>query len=69
MTITDLITESDYAAQRGVSVRTVQRERAQRIGPPFIKLGRVIYYRPAAIEAWLLAQEQAQPRAKRGAAA
>jgi len=69
MTITDLITEADYAAQRGVSVRTVQRERAQRIGPPFIKLGRVIYYRPAAIENWLLAQEQAQPRAKRGAAA
>jgi len=69
MTITDLITEADYAAQRGVSVRTVQRERAQRLGPPFIKLGRVIYYRPAAIETWLLAQEQAQPRAKRGAAA
>ncbi|QIE42326.1 helix-turn-helix domain-containing protein [Rhodobacteraceae bacterium SC52] len=69
MTLQDLITESNYAAQRGVSVRTVQRERAQRIGPPFIKLGRVIYYRPAAIEAWLLAQEQAQPRAKGRAAA
>ena len=68
MTIQDLITEADYAAARGVSLRTVQRERAQRIGPPFIKLGRNIYYRPAAIEAWLLAQEQAQPRAKQGAA-
>jgi hypothetical protein len=45
----------------------VQRERAQRIGPPFIKLGRKIYYRPAAIEQWLLAQEQAQPRAKQSA--
>ena len=69
MNISDLITEADYAAQRGVSVRTVQRERAQRIGPPFIKLGRVIYYRPAAIEAWLLEQEKAQPRARRGTAA
>jgi hypothetical protein len=49
---------------RGVSVRTVQRERALRLGPPFIKLGRSIFYRPAAIETWLLAQEQAQPRAK-----
>ncbi len=68
MIIKDLISENDYAAARGVSVRTVQRERAQRIGPPFIKLGRTIYYRPAAIEAWLLAQEQAQPRANRGAA-
>jgi hypothetical protein len=63
MTISDLIPEASYAASRGVSVRTVQRERAQRIGPPFIKLGRVVYYRPAAIEGWLLAQEQVQPRA------
>lgn len=68
MTISDLITETDYAAQRGVSLRTVQRERAQRIGPPYIKLGRNIYYRPAAIEQWLLAQEQMQPRAKHSAA-
>lgn len=68
MTLTDLITEADYAAARGVSVRTVQRERAQRIGPPFIKLGKQIFYRPAAIEAWLLAQEQAQPRAPKTAA-
>jgi len=67
MDLQDLIPEADYAAQRGVSVRTVQRERAQRIGPPFIKLGRNIYYRPAAIQEWLLAQEQAQPRAKQSA--
>ncbi|NCQ23686.1 MAG: hypothetical protein COW54_05940 [Rhodobacteraceae bacterium CG17_big_fil_post_rev_8_21_14_2_50_63_15] len=66
--IQNLIPEEGYAEWRGVSLRTVQRERAQRIGPPFIKLGRNIYYRPAAIEQWLLAQEQAQPRAHRGAA-
>lgn len=63
MTIQDLLTETEFAKQRGVSVRTVQRERAQRVGPPFIRLGRKIYYRPAAIEVWLLDQEQAQPRA------
>lgn len=68
MTIQDLLTEADFAAARGVSVRTVQRERAQRIGPPFIKIGRKIFYRPAAIEGWLLANEQVQPRAKMGAA-
>jgi len=67
MTIQDLITEANYAAARGVSLRTVQRERAQRIGPPFIKLGRAVFYRPAAIEDWLLAQEQTQPRAKQSA--
>lgn len=59
----DLISEADYAAHRCVSVRTIQRERAQRIGPPFIKLGRKIFYRAEAIEAWLIAKEQAQPRA------
>ncbi|MCA1777482.1 MAG: helix-turn-helix domain-containing protein [Loktanella sp.] len=67
MTIQDLIPERDFAAARGVSLRTVQRERAQRIGPPFIKLGRMIYFRPQAIEQWLIAQEQAQPRAKQSA--
>lgn len=68
MTIQDLISEADYAAARGVSVRTVQRERALRVGPPFIKLGRNVFYRPAAIDEWLLAQEQVQPRAKQSAA-
>lgn len=67
MTIQDLISEADYAAARDVSVRTVQRERAQRIGPPFIKLGKKVFYRPAAIEAWLLAQEQTQPRTRHSA--
>ena len=64
MTLKDLITEADYAKMRDVTVRTIQRERSLRVGPPFIKLGRTIYYRPEAIEAWLLAQEQTQPRAK-----
>lgn len=64
MTIQDLISETDYAAARGVSLRTVQRERALRVGPPFIKLGRKIYYRPTAIDTWLMAKEQSQPRAK-----
>lgn len=68
MTIQDLLSEAEYAKQRGVSVRTAQRERTLRIGPPFIRLGRRIFYRPESIEAWLLAQEQVQPRANRGAA-
>ena len=62
MTLTELIDEKEYAEQRGVSVRTIQRERSLRIGPPFIKLGRTIYYRPEAIDAWLRSKEQVQPR-------
>ncbi len=65
MTFRDLISETDYAEQRGISIRSVQRERAQRVGPPFIKVGRKVYYRPAAIEAWLLSMEQIQPRSPR----
>lgn len=68
MSLSDLIPEADFAAARGVCVRTIQRERAQRIGPPFIRLGRKIYYRHQAIEDWLVSKEQAQPRADRGAA-
>lgn len=68
MAIQDLISESDYAAHRGVSLRTIQRERALRVGPPFIKLGRKTFYRAEAIADWLIAMEQAQPRAKGRAA-
>lgn len=68
MTLNDLISEARYAEMRGVSRRTVQRERALRVGPPFVKLGRAIFYRPAAIEVWLLSKEQAQPRAEKARA-
>ena len=61
--ISDLIPEGEYAAQRGVSIRTIQRERATRTGPAFIKIGKKIFYRPEAISDWLLANEQVQPRA------
>jgi hypothetical protein len=64
MSIQDLITEAEWAKQRGVSLRTVQRERMLRIGPPFIKLGKSIFYRPASIEAWLISQEQSPAKGK-----
>lgn len=63
----DLLTEPQFAELTGRNVRSVQRERARREGPPFIRIGRKVYYRRAAIEAWLLAQEQSQPRAAGGA--
>lgn len=63
MTLDDLLSESEYAERRGVCLRTIQRERAQRKGAAFIKIGRKVFYRPHAIEKWLLAQEQEQPRA------
>jgi len=69
MLLKDLIPEADYAAMRGVCLRTIQRDRALRTGPAYIKVGRNVFYRPAAIDDWLLAQEQTQPRAKSPVAA
>ena len=53
----DYVTEAEYARQRGVSVRTCQRDRALRNAPPHIVLGKTVYYRVAAIRQWLVAQE------------
>jgi hypothetical protein len=60
MTISDLMSEADYAAMRGVTLRTIQRDRKLGIGPAFVKLGQKVYYRPAAIEAYILANERNQ---------
>ena len=56
------ITEAEYARQRGVSVRTCQRDRALRQAPPHVILGKQIYYRVDAIRAWLEAQERSVDR-------
>lgn len=58
-------TEAEFAEQAGVSTRTVKRWRDQRIGPPFIRMGRRILYRRDAVAEWLLANEQEQPRSRR----
>lgn len=64
MSLKDMISEADYAADRGVSLRTIQRERALRSCPPYIKLGGKVFYRKAAIDAWLLEQEITPPAKK-----
>jgi hypothetical protein len=51
------ITERDFAAQRGVSRRTLQRERQLRIGPPFVVMGRRVFYRIDGIKKWLTVHE------------
>ena len=60
----NLISEHDLAALRGVTVRTLQRERAQRRGPAFIKLGRKVYYRREAVNEWLRAIEETPVRSE-----
>jgi predicted metal-dependent hydrolase len=52
------ISEQEYARQRGVSLRTCQRDRALRKSPPHCVLGKQVYYRISAVRAWLLQQER-----------
>jgi hypothetical protein len=52
------ITEEEFAGARDVSVRTCQRDRAFRRSPPYLCLGRQIYYRIDAVREWFLQQEQ-----------
>jgi hypothetical protein len=55
----DFISEIDYAARRGVSVRTCQRDRQLRQSPPYVRFGRRIYYRIEAVREWLVKNERA----------
>jgi hypothetical protein len=54
----DYIPEREWARQRGVSVRTCQRERALRNAPPHCTLGKQVYYRISAVREWLVRQER-----------
>lgn len=66
------ISERQYAAARGVSLRTCQRDRQLRQGPPHIVVGRQILYRIESIREWLVGRERHEdrvPRPRRGAAA
>ena len=52
------ITEAEYARQRGVSLRTCQRDRALRKAPPHVVIGRTVYYRIDSIREWLINRER-----------
>ena len=55
------IDERELARRTTLSPRTLQLMRSKRSGPPFAKLGRVVY-RWADIERWIA--EHTQPRAE-----
>ena len=64
MNISDeFIPEPKLASELGRDTRTLQRWRAQRVGPPYIRMGRQVLYRRDAVRGWLIAMEQEQPRA------
>lgn len=50
--------EAATAADLGVKVQTLRKWAVQRKGPPRVKIGKRVFYRPEAIQAWLAAQER-----------
>ena len=52
----------ELAEYLGVPVKTVYLWRYQRTGPPAIRVGRFLKYRPGAVEAWLETREREDAR-------
>ncbi len=46
------LTPDDVAKLLHRSIRSLERDRQQGVGPKFVKLGRHVLYRPEDIEAW-----------------
>lgn len=45
--------EDQYARVRGFSVSTAQKERHRGDGPPYVKIGRLVRYRPEDVRAFV----------------
>jgi hypothetical protein len=56
-TLCDLVPEADFAERIGQSVHTLRTWRSRGLGPPFVKIGKKIFYGEGA-RLWVLAQER-----------
>jgi hypothetical protein len=55
-------TQAEAAEELACTVRTLARWRAERIGPPYTKVGARVYYRRAAVAEWVRKHETAPVR-------
>jgi hypothetical protein len=51
--LSDYWTEDEWAKQRRLGVRTMQRERRKRTGAPFVKNGKSILYPKIEAREWM----------------
>ncbi len=51
------ISRAELAGELGISVDTLGRWEARRVGPPCVRAGRKVLYRRSAVQDWLQAQE------------
>jgi hypothetical protein len=49
----ELLTERQASARYNLSIPWLRRARSQRSGPPFMRIGRLIRYRPQDVEQYL----------------
>jgi hypothetical protein len=57
--MTNLLNQREAAMLLGLSPRTLERHRCTGFGPPFVKAGRRVLYRPADLDAWTTARVRA----------
>lgn len=57
----DWISREQLARALALTTDTLSRWEARRQGPPCTRIGRKTFYRRAAIQEWIRAQEQAYP--------
>lgn len=55
--LADYLPEDNFARQMQVTTRTTRNWRQQRIGPPWVQIGRAIYYSKPGILNWLKSAE------------
>jgi len=55
--------EPEMAKQRGVEISTLQKERSQRRGPPYVVVNRQVHYNDAGYLKWLESQLRVPARA------
>src|ERR1041385_298501 len=56
--IPDLLTPGDVARVTGQALATLTSWRCRRVGPPFIKIGRKIFYKADSLQQWINSREQ-----------
>ncbi|MCE8514897.1 MULTISPECIES: AlpA family transcriptional regulator [Ruegeria] len=67
--LADWISREQLARALSLTTDTLSRWEARRKGPPCTRIGRKVFYRRAAVQDWIRAQEQAHPvRKSRGRA-
>lgn len=56
--LSEWLTQGELASELRVSVDTIRRWSARRIGPPSIKLGARVLYRRETVKDWLRSREK-----------